>query len=321
MKARQFSHRVALMGVALLALLLLTGGALPVAAQAKSTQPQNWTIQVGVDSSDHMITGMDYLTEDIWIDAGDTITWQVNSYEPHTVTFLPPGQKMPKFDINSPIQTSPQGGSSYDGQSFYNSGILSQIPGFGSTSYSLTFPVTGNFTYHCFVHRMMVGHVHVRKAGTPYPYTQEDYNERAAQRGQALLRDGYNLLEEMQEKSDSHHITVGATDGNAMVMEFIPSVSTIHVGDTITFIDRTPIDDPHTVSYGNPPTNAFPPPPYGNPKDFTGQPLNSGLLGSETDWVNQTYGNVYRVTFKTAGSYQLFCIIHGGMVANITVNA
>jgi plastocyanin len=322
MRSKQLRRGLAVLGIALLALLLMAARALPASAQAKAqaSGPQTWTIQVGVDSPDHSITGMAYLTPVIWIDAGDTITWQANSQEPHTVTFLPPGQKMPKFDPNSPVQLSPAGGSSYDGHSFYNSGILSTIPGFGSTSYSLTFPKTGTFVYHCFVHRMMFGVIHVRPAGTPYPFEQEDYNDRAAEYAHDLLSDGQDLREDMLDKSDSHHITVGATDGMAMVMDFIPDVSHIEVGDTITFIDRTPIDDPHTVSFGNPLTPAFPPPPYGNPQDFTGQPLNSGDLGSHTDWVNPTYGNVYRVTFNKAGTYQFFCFIHGGMVVNITVN-
>lgn len=322
MKRHQFRHTFTLIGVILFALLLALGGAMPAAAaQAKSTTPHTWTIPVGVDSKDHSITGMDYLTDEIWIDAGDSIVWNANSYEPHTVTFLPPGQEVPKYDPNSPVQNFPQGGNSYDGHSFYNSGLLSLLAntGFGSASYRLTFPVTGTFTYHCFLHDMMTGIVHVRPTGAPYPLSQAQYNVRAADHGRDLLHDGEELLEGAMEHSNSHHITVGATDGNAMVMQFIPAVSKIEVGDTITFTDRTPTDDPHTVSYGNPPTNVFPPPPYGNRKGFTGQPLNSGLLGSETNWVNQTYGNVYRVTFKKVGTYQFFCFIHGGMVVNITV--
>ncbi len=69
----------------------------------------------------------------------------------------------------------------------------------------------------------------------------------------------------------------------------------INVGDTIKFTDRYPIDDPHTVSFGNvqepfPRVN-----PIGNPRNFVGQTVNSGLLGTETNWVSKTVGNVYKV--------------------------
>jgi plastocyanin len=312
----------AIITVTLFALQFLLSGALPASAQDRASQPRTWTIAVGIDSKDHMITGLAFLTGEIWIDAGDTIVWNVNAYEPHTVTFLPPGERMPRYNPNSNFQNLPHGSSSYDGHSFYNSGLLSAAPGSPATSYTLTFPVVGNFTYHNFVHPAITGVVHVRSAGTPYPFSQAQYNERAAIYGQALLKDGLELFEQMKAKSDSHHITVGATDGMAMVMEFFPEASTIHVGDTITFIDRTPIDDPHTVSFGNPPPGTpFPPPPYGNPEYFVGRLLNSGLLGSNTDWVNQTYGNVYNVRFEKAGTYQFFCIIHFGMAVNITVQS
>jgi plastocyanin len=305
-----------------LILLLSMTGALPAMAQEHSAQPRTWYVLVGIDSQNHLITGMDFLPDEIWIDAGDTVVWNAYSGEPHTVTFLPPGQQPSKYDPNSPLQNLPQGGTSYDGHSYYNSGLMNIFGGSpGGTSYSLTFPVTGDFTYHCSVHMMMVGHVHVRPAGTPYPFTQAQYNQQAQQRGQALIRDGQKLLKEAREKSDSHHITVGATDGEAMVMLFVPGNITIHVGDTVTFIDRTPIDDPHTVTFG-PPPSAFPPvQPYGDPSDFTGQPLNSGLLGTNTDWVSPTVGNVYKVTFEQAGTYEFYCDIHPTMLLNIDVLA
>ncbi len=308
----------------LLVLLSSLGSALPVLAQSHTAQPVTWNILVGVDNKDHSITGMAYLTPEIWIDAGDTITWAANSGEPHTVAFLATGQKQPKlYNPISTTENNPQGGSSYDGSSFYNSGQMSLF--FGSQSYSLTFPVTGDFKYICFVHPMMTpGIVHVRSAGTSYPHTQAYYNEKAQDLGNALINDGYGLLEDMREESDSHHVTIGATDGMAMVMRFVPSTINLHVGSTVTFIDRTPTDDPHTVSFGTPQGNKFPVVPYGDSNNFTGQPLNSGLVGSQTDWKvpfqGKLQGNKYTVTFNLAGTYQFFCAIHQTMAVNITVS-
>lgn len=324
MSTLQRMQRSMLLG-ALLVLLFSVVTVTPIAASAhgQNSKPHTWTILVGFDSQNHAIAGMAYLPDEIWINAGDTITWNAFSVEPHTVTFLPPGQQPGKFDPNSPIQILHQGGSSYDGKSLFSSGLIG-IGGFfpGGTSYSLTFPVTGNFTYRCFVHNTMFGHVYVRPAGTPYPFTQADYNRQAQRQGQALIRDGQDLLNHAREISDNHHVTVGATDGKAMVMLFIPGNITIKVGDTVKFIDRTPIDDPHTVTFGPPPNQPFPPvTPYGNPSNFTGQPLNAGLLGTHTNWISPTVGNVYSVTFNKAGTYQFYCDIHFGMLVNIDVRA
>jgi plastocyanin len=310
-----------IIGMALLALLVSLGTTLPAMAQGQSqkAQTQTWYVLVGYDSQNHTITGMDFLPDQIWIDAGDTVVWNVYSVEPHTVSFLPPGQKAGDFNFNDPMQTQPQGGSSYDGHSYYNSGLLAFFS--PSTQYSLTFPVTGNFTYHCLIHNMMTGHVHVRSTGTPYPYTQAQYNQQAQQRGQQLVHDGQGLVAWAKGKSDSHHVTVGVTDGDAMVMLFIPGNITVHVGDTVKFIDRTPTDDPHTVTFGPPPQEFPPVTPYGDPSHFAGQPFNSGLLGTRTNWIDQTVGNVFDVTFEQAGTYQFYCDIHGGMIINVNVLA
>ena len=310
--------------VAMLFVLLSSfGTALPALAQTHASAATTWNILVGVDNKAHTITGMAYLTPEIWIDAGDTITWAANSGEPHTVAFLAVGQPRPKlYNPFSATQNNPAGGSSYDGQSFYNSGLMSLF--FGVQSYSLTFPVTGDFSYICFVHPMMApGIVHVRPAGTPYPHNQAYYNEQAHELGQSLIQDGYGLLEDMREESDSHHVTIGATDGKAMVMLFTPSTIKLRVGETVTFDDRTPTDDPHTVSTGTPQGKKFPLVPYGDSNNFTGQALNSGLLGSNTDWkipFPGLQGNKYTVTFNKAGTYQFFCAIHSTMVVNFTVS-
>ena len=50
-----------------------------------------------------------------------------------------------------------------------------------------------------------------------------------------------------------------------------------------------------------------------------GQTLNSGLLGTETNWVSKTVGNVYKVTYNKTGTYQFYCFIHFGIVVNIVV--
>src|SRR5439155_22017849 len=82
-------------------LLLLALVALPHAAFAQAT----WQLTVGTQSPDcqfiegrhsaadcGMLQGMAFEPNEIWIHAGDSITWTHRADEPHTVTFLQPGQ-------------------------------------------------------------------------------------------------------------------------------------------------------------------------------------------------------------------------------------
>jgi len=135
------------------------------------------------------------LPSEVWIDQGDTIVWTVKSGEIHTVTLLAAGQQQPAFDPTDPTQIFPQGGSTYDGHSYYNSGILTTLPdvsgfGFAAQKYTLTFGATGNFTALCLVHPGMPMTIHVRPAGTPYPFTQQDYNARNARTRAHLIAHG-----------------------------------------------------------------------------------------------------------------------------------
>ena len=51
--------------------------------------------------------------------------------------------------------------------------------------------------------------------------------------------------------------------------------------------------------------------------------MNSGLLGSNTDWKLPSpglQGNEYSVTFNAAGTYQFYCAIHPTMLVTFTVS-
>jgi plastocyanin len=303
-----------LLGI-LLAGLLLT---VSLAFAHDRPQPRTWHLQVGAQSSDQAIQGMAFLPADVWINVGDTIVWTVQSAEIHTVTFLPPGQTPPPFNQNDPKQVLPQGGSVYDGTSYYNSGLMStmtDMPVPGGQRYRLTFGVTGDFTFYCLVHPGMIGHVHVRPAGTPYPFSQSDYDRQAAQARDNLLRDGEQLTHQAEAVSDAHHVTVGIGDGLVTIMRFFPSEVHIHVGDSIVFTSRD-VMEPHTVTFGpDQPQGNFA--PYGTPTAFDGStPLNSGFLGPHFP-----FGTTYTVTFVKAGSYAFRCDLHDmlGMLLSITV--
>jgi plastocyanin len=54
-----------------------------------------WNATVGAQSHDLGRQGLAFLPNEIWIHAGDSITWTVTADEPHTVTFLTDGQIRP----------------------------------------------------------------------------------------------------------------------------------------------------------------------------------------------------------------------------------
>lgn len=308
-----------ILGFSLLSVLLGMETLLPASsAFAHSTPaPRTWHAVVGVQSKDMAIQGMAFLPHAIWVNVGDTIVWNAEGSDIHTVTFLKPGQALPPFNQNDPLQALPQGSHVYDGVSYYNSGLMSAMPGLpGGQSYALTFGAVGDFSYNCLVHPSMSGIIHVRPAGTPYPFSQKNYDHQIALATSAIMHDGYRLAEQAEDQSNNHNATVGIGDGLVTLMRFYPQRIVIHVGETVTFTNRD-VMEPHTVTFG--PTSAngnFA--PYGNPKAFDGStPLNSGFLGAAPVW----FGNSYAVTFVKAGTYAFRCDLHDnmGMVTTIVV--
>ena len=80
---------------------------------------------------------MRYEPSTLIVHTGDEVVWtQLNVDEIHTVTFLAAGQKPPEFP--SPEAINPAEGSTYDGQGYFNSGILGPFQ-----SYHLVFDRPG----------------------------------------------------------------------------------------------------------------------------------------------------------------------------------
>ena len=301
----------------LLTLLALLAVATPSEAVAARSLARTWHVAVGVASADQAIQGMAFLPRQIWVDVGDTVIWTIQSGEFHTVTFLAHGQGRPPFNPADPRQTTPQGGSHYNGRSYANSGLL--IKGTPNTSYHLTFDVAGDYTYVCLIHSMMKGIVHVRPRGTRYPYTQAQYNQQARQEAGKYLRHGAALMRKGQAMAGRGQVTAGIGDGTVAVMRFLPPTITIHVGETVTWVNRDS-ETPHTVTFGQEPPGG---PealaqPYGNPSAYNGtRPLNSGYLGMDPPWV----GTTFRVRFTKAGTYPYICGLHDmfGMQGTVIV--
>ncbi len=293
---------------------LLSLALTPTAMADTPAHPHTWQVAVGQESMHDAIQGMAFLPGTVWIDAGDSVVWTARAGEIHTVSFLATGQPLTPFNPGDPAQLFPQGGTTYDGTSYYNSGVMTDEVDSGfpaSTTYSLTFDTTGDFTYYCLVHgAMMKGVVHVRAAGTHYPFTQRQYDRQSARQRSAILRDGLRLWNETLEHSTNHRVFAGADDGIAMVMRFVGQTVHVRVGSHVTFVNNG-MAAPHTVTFGPEQANVFV--PYGDPTNFTGQPLNSGIMPP---------GSRFTVTFEKKGVYHYICALHDylHMVGTVVVD-
>jgi plastocyanin len=300
----------------LLAVFSVTALVLPVtvssSASATTTGPVTWQVRVGAETPDMAVTAMAFLPKNVYVNVGDTVHWTSNSAEPHTVTFLAPGTELPEFNPFDPTQTQPQGPSVYNGTTYTNSGIMATQPIFvftnPATTYHLTFTATGDFTYYCLLHGvMMTGTVHVRPAGTAYPYTQQDYNRVGNQEAQALLNDGRDAWRQAKQThpttGPSVEVQVGVDGEGFGVSRFVRDHVVVHQGDTVRFAVAGP-GAPHTVTFGQEPPFPAVLQASGDPTHYAGGDLNSGVLAP---------GVPFDVTFTTTGTFHYICAIHDGM--------
>jgi len=77
-----------------------------------------WNATLGVQSQDLGRQGLAFLPNEIWIHAGDSITWTMAVDEPHTVTFLTEGQVRPPFTVGCPGFSA--GSAAFDGYQLYH---------------------------------------------------------------------------------------------------------------------------------------------------------------------------------------------------------
>jgi plastocyanin len=172
----------------LISFLGLTGVGLlvPVSHALPTPQGRTWYVSVGGQSPDGSLMLMGFYPNVIVVDAGDTVIWTVNSMEPHTVTFLSGEPNLNPFEERS---LAPIGGNVYNGTGIYSSGLMMQ-----GMSYNLTFTQPGVYVYGCLIHAGMTGVVVVQPRGSPYPYTQAQYDQIAAAEEANDLANGYTSL-------------------------------------------------------------------------------------------------------------------------------
>ena len=326
-------------------LIALLAGALPLVGastpSALAAGHRTWNVTVGVQTSNGTFSGMVFTPRTIFVKRGDTIVWTVGAKEIHTVAFgKPPADTDNEAGegITNPLENAveelierfatPAGGHSFNGTSFYNSGVMTTVPaasGFPQAiqRYWLTInaPV-GTYTFYCLVHGPMMSQVvHVIPSSQAYPFTQQQYNEQAAQQRAHVFAQGREQWQQTAEGLPSNTVYAGpkVAIGQADVMRFIRTNTTIKVNSTVTFINVSM--DPHTVTIGSVPAKAGGGLlPFGNVKDIDlDDNVSSGLIGAAFSFLGVPSSVTFR--FTQPGVYHFYCIFHDyeGMTGTITV--
>jgi plastocyanin len=91
---------------------------------------------------------LEFTPDELSIQEGDTVRWVADQNAFHTVTFLAEGQDASTVNPFGPPEAP---SSTYDGTSFYNSGLFNATAS-PPDSFELTFPDAGSFPYICALH-------------------------------------------------------------------------------------------------------------------------------------------------------------------------
>jgi plastocyanin len=186
---------------------------------------------------------MSFYPETIYVHAGDTVHWAINSPEIHTVTFLG-GNPVPELLV--PVPNGAQGAmminplaafpivpsnGHYDG-SYINSGLMSSDPG-QITSFDLVFDQPGTYSYICIVHGQMMS-------------------------GKVVVVDGRQSIPSPAvtnpDGSKTYTVMIGYSQGQIDFMSFFPQKLNVRPGDTVHWELGKNNMAPHTVTFlnGNP---------------------------------------------------------------------
>jgi plastocyanin len=166
--------------------------------------PRTWHVLIGGQAEHQAVQAEGYYPHVITIDAGDTVTWTLNTDELHSVTFTGTCEKASCVPKCFPISDiSPCGPPRYNGVTAVDSSGRMIVPGYnwdnafrhGGTTYSLTFTRPGVDVYFDLSVPGMRGVVVVHPAGTPYPFTQAQYSTQARQQLKADLAAGKEAKE------------------------------------------------------------------------------------------------------------------------------
>jgi plastocyanin len=325
------------------AIVVIIGvAALPSVASAAetATTPGGVTVRAGVNApKDPTIAVLRYLPEKITVKVDTPVTWTwKGALEPHSVTFLAPGQQLPPPGSDPTLFAPTQPTGPYDGTSFVNSG-LQPLPPAAAKPMTMTFSKPGKFSYYCVIHPTMVGEINVVDSG------KTDSKQAVAKRGAGEMKRyiaegtaAKKVLDKTKRVVRSGGVTtwiiqMGKSTPHTDILAFAPTPKKIKAGDHIQFVNNS--QAPHTgtfVGEQEPITNPVgpqtdDPAPGPSPQTLNATALfNTGLIppnaaaGPDSPAPPREVRS-YTYVVPAAGKYPYYCILHVGSGMGGTIRA
>ena len=343
------AQRVAvLLGVLALVGLAGCGSSNNSSSSSSSSSPTTQSGQAGEismraglnDPNDVNIAVLQYLPGAITIEAGTTVSWTIAGPEPHSVTFLPPGQTMPPPGSDTKLfAPTPAPNGVYDGTSLVNSGLIPQGPQ-AAPPFKLRFDTPGKYTYQCVIHPQMIGTVEVVAKGAKAD-TQADVQSRGdselkqwISEGEAAKKTFTSTPPAKTANSDgttTWTIEMGTSTPHTDILAFAPVPATIKAGDKVVFVNNS--GAPHTASFAGKQsvpqdpesTQAQTPAPGPSPQTLNATDFfNTGTVppNAPPGSAPPLAARSFTFTVPTNGTYSYVCIYHvgSGMAGTINVS-
>jgi plastocyanin len=296
-------------------------------------------VQAGLnDQKDLNVAVLAYLPQSVTVKAGSAVEWRFAGPEPHSVTFVAPGQTLPPPGSDQKLfAPTPAANGSYDGKSLVNSGLLPLGPG-AAAPFRLTFPTAGKFTYQCVIHPQMTGTVTVVGSNGKAD-AQADVDKRSDTEVNQWLDEGRAAKKKMVDAPPvktveggvtAYKVQMGTSTAHTDVLGFAPIEAALKPGDKVTFVNDS--GAPHTASFagkvGLPQSPVDPavdtPAPGPSPQTLNANAFfNTGLLPPNAPPGSGPPEAARSFTFvvPAAGTYAYVCLLHvsSGMAGTLKV--
>ena len=197
----------------------------------------------------------------------------------------------------------------FDGQAFYNSGVLA--PGKDFTLQLSAHLKPGVYHYYCLLHNGQQGTIVVKPTGEA---TQLQRSVDAAAQRQ-LVRDLRTLGALQPPTSPPLSIRAGVAGPDVSLNQFFPANVQVHAGQTVTWDDTTPT--PHALAFDESvpaATAIFSRPTAPSGSDYAGGPFVTGAIGA-LPYPRTSFS----LRFTRPGTYAYVCSLHVGMAGTVTV--
>jgi plastocyanin len=266
-----------------------------------------------------------FLPATVTLQTGDTLSWRLESGEPHSITFIlgdPPAGGLPVTP--SPV-TIPDDGP------VINSDLIFGGNPTNPPTFEATFSAPGNYDYFCIIHPFMTGTVEVLDPGDPGSArvdNQASLDARGAADENSAIIEGQQNDAAIRVRipgaiakpggSREFAVILGGETRNTQQNIMYPSTLTVRPGDSVRFINETPV--PHSATFGQlPPGDPFAAPATANSDPANGV-VHTGLFTASGDPPALTPESKV-VSFSKPGSYDYYCLLHPEMRGTIVVSA